>query len=538
MIGRGLDVGEQVDRYEVVRLLGAGAMARVYEVRHVALNAPCAMKVLQVAHGSICERMLREGRVQASLRHRNVVSVMDTLVVDGLPALVMELVDGPDLDRFIQERSPIPLDLVLSLGEGVVKGVRAAHRAGHLHRDLKPANVLVSREDDEWVPRVADFGLTKALGDPSGPSSATRTGQVMGSPAYMAPEQARDAKGVDVRADVFSLGCILYELVTGERAFDGPDYVATLARIATGAYVPVRDLRPDLPVGMAEAIEGSLVVDREARIPDCDTLLAVWRGERGFEVTPSGPADTMAALLGPVAGVTLAPSPSITTLGDGSTVPAPPPPSSHRGWLRGTLLLAGAVVAGGCALALGLGVGAVGLLAVGDRSEPSPAVVPEDAPGAPSPVPEALAEPLQTPSQPEDVAPPPVDRRAAVPPTPVPRRVRGLGLHKAPTPVVVAPSPVVVAPSPVEEPPVSTAVQPPPAPVAMGEVRVEGTAREVWLLRDGERYAAGAVPVGTYRILAGFSDAAIEDQGLQVLVPPKGRVVVHCDGLGWRCVRR
>ena len=198
-------------------------MGVVYAVRHIQLGAPYALKLLKITGDSrkvraIRARLLTEGRIQASLRHRNIVTVTDTVLIDDQPGLVMEWVDGTNLDAFIEKRSPLPLDLIESVGRSIIRGVRAAHAAGHLHRDLKPDNILIADEDGEWVPKVADFGLAKVLQDDGIAGASTVHGSVFGTPQYMSPEQAMDSKSVDERTDVFALGCILYELCTGTRA--------------------------------------------------------------------------------------------------------------------------------------------------------------------------------------------------------------------------------------------------------------------------------------------------------------------------------
>lgn len=333
-----LEPGRSIERYEVVGPLGAGGMASVARVRHRELGVDFALKLLHVDDPRVRERLLIEGRVQASLRHPNVLSVIDVFPVDGQPALVLEFVDGPSLDKHLRDRAPLPLSEVQALGAGIIRGMRAAHRAGCLHRDLKPANILLARDDEGWVPKVADFGLAKSGEHDSG---ATRTGQVMGTPAYMSPEQARDTKGVDARSDVFSLGCVLYELATGRRAFDGASMLVTLARIAAGSYAAPQTIRPDLPDEMVAAIRGALVVDPERRIPSCDVLLAVWRGEQTFEVSAAAEL-SMPTFFADVVGA----SPSESTwypdaAGDpaanasaapaDSTLPGKPPPRAPDG---------------------------------------------------------------------------------------------------------------------------------------------------------------------------------------------------------------
>lgn len=189
--------------------------------------------------------------------------------MDGDLGLVMELVDGPTLAELLQD-GPLTLPEADVLARGLLDGVRAAHARGFVHRDLKPGNVLLARIDETLVPKIADFGLAKALAEP-GDTARTRAGTGLGTPPYMAPEQIRDAATADARADLFSLGAIFQELVTGRRAFDGPDVWEIFRAIQEGRAAP---LPPELPDRMAEAIRGALTVDRDRRIPTAAALTA------------------------------------------------------------------------------------------------------------------------------------------------------------------------------------------------------------------------------------------------------------------------
>lgn len=270
-------LGRNIDRYVVEKLLGRGAMAAVYRVRHRTLNTLHALKVLTLAGDRVRERLVQEGQVQAQLRHPNVLSVTDVLDVDGAPGLLMEFIDGPTLEGYIEAQA-LPLDQAESLFRGVLLGVAEAHGVGLVHRDLKPANVLVAYTSRGPVPKVADFGLAKVLADEEGGGGLhrTRSGSTMGTPAYMAPEQIRDAKHVDHRADIFSLGAILYELVARRRPFEGEDILAVFNAVASGQYRPLEGA----PDRVNLAVSGALTVRRDARIPDCETLLDVLDGKR------------------------------------------------------------------------------------------------------------------------------------------------------------------------------------------------------------------------------------------------------------------
>lgn len=278
-----LSPGQTIDRYTVEAVIGHGGTAVVYLVRHKQLNSQHALKVLSLTSSAIRERLLREGRVQAALQHVNIVTVTDVLDIEGNPGLLMEHIDGPSLDQAMK-RYKINLRDGLTLFRGVVAGVRAAHHHGLVHRDLKPANVLLFRSPEGFVPKVTDFGLAKLLVGSKQELGQTRQGIAMGTPAYMAPEQIRDARAVDQRADLFSLGCILYELATRQRAFPGDQALEIYNNIVAGRYTPPEEIVPDLPDAVIQAIDGCLILDREQRIPDCETLLQVLSGRQVWQV--------------------------------------------------------------------------------------------------------------------------------------------------------------------------------------------------------------------------------------------------------------
>ncbi len=284
-----MEPGTSVDRYTVEAQLGEGGIAVVYRVRHARLQTSHAMKVLKLPHAAIQDRLLQEGRIQASLQHPNIVSVTDVVDVDGSPGLVMEYVDGSNLEQLLLDRR-LSFEQADHLARGILNGTRAAHGVGLIHRDLKPANILLAVKGSEMIPKITDFGLAKLLDDahPAGASPTgaapprsglTRSGVAMGTPSYMAPEQIRSAADVDVRADVFSLGAILYELVTGQRAYDSEDLLALFNAIAQGRRTPLTDLVPDIPRRMQRAIDGALRVDPDERIANTEALLQVWTGE-------------------------------------------------------------------------------------------------------------------------------------------------------------------------------------------------------------------------------------------------------------------
>lgn len=266
-----LSPGERIDRYEVLSVLGQGGMAVVYRARHVELGSEHAIKLLIAVKPELQERLLQEGRIQARLHHPNLVRVHDVLRVDGRPALVMEFVDGPSLDAYVASRK-LPLEALERLFRGVCAGVAHAHSNGMIHRDLKPANVLVHVVDGVAIPKVTDFGIAKVL--ELGDSGGTSAGTAMGTPRYMAPEQIRNAKGVDAGADVYALGSMLYELVSGQPLVDSVDLVGIYER-AMKDEVPDLGAIPGVPERIVNTVRHALRGERRNRVPDAATLLRV-----------------------------------------------------------------------------------------------------------------------------------------------------------------------------------------------------------------------------------------------------------------------
>ena len=265
--------GDTIGRFQVERLLGEGGIAQVYAVRHRRLGTLHALKLLTLQRPGLAERLLQEGRIQAQLRHPNLVAVTDVVEEDDGIGLVLEYVEGMGLDDCLTD-GPMPCDEALELFEQVLRGVGAAHAAGVLHRDLKPGNILLTTIGDHVVAKVADFGIAKIASEELASSARTLANTAMGTPGYMAPEQVRDSANVDARADVFALGAILYEMVSGRRAFGTGDVLTILNRTASGDYTPLSELIEDCPFDLDFAIRTALNVDPDERFPDCQRFAA------------------------------------------------------------------------------------------------------------------------------------------------------------------------------------------------------------------------------------------------------------------------
>ena len=230
-------------------------------------------------------RAIQEGKVQASLRHPNVVAVTDIVACRGSPALVLEYVAGPSLDQLLHARR-LSLEEFDRLSRGILRGAAFAHDHGVVHRDLKPGNILLEVVGNTLVPRVTDFGIAKLLAVLPD-AVRTQAGAVMGTPPYMAPEQGMDASLVDERADVWALGVVLYEMATSRTPFDGlpPDLHAVLTEHG-------------LPPRMANTIARALRVDPSERWANATELAMAWTGgqpDSNTDVGASCSPATMAA---------------------------------------------------------------------------------------------------------------------------------------------------------------------------------------------------------------------------------------------------
>ncbi len=225
--------------YEITAPLGAGGMGEVYRARDTRLGRDVALKVLPEVFARDAERMARferEAKVLASLNHPNIASIYGLEESGSVRALVMELVEGPTLSDRIKSGA-VPLDEALPIAKQMAEALEYAHERGIIHRDLKPSNVKVTREG---AVKILDFGLAKALerdtseeelqNSPTLTAAATRAGVLLGTAAYMSPEQAR-GKRVDRRADIWAFGCVLYEMLTGQRTFAGETTSDTLAAV-------------------------------------------------------------------------------------------------------------------------------------------------------------------------------------------------------------------------------------------------------------------------------------------------------------------
>src|SRR5437763_6063350 len=255
-------VGEVLsDRYELEELVGSGGMSSVYRAHDRLLDRKVALKILHeqyTADEDYVERFRREARAVAALSHPNIVTVIDHGEHENKQFIVFEYVDGDNLKRVIERRGPAPVATALELAMQVARGLSYAHQNGLVHRDVKPQNVLLNGDGQA---KVVDFGITRSLDVQSG---LTRTGTVMGTSDYIAPEQAQGLP-VDEHTDVYALGVVLYELLTGEVPFPGENFVAVAMRHINDPLPTLRDKRPDVSPRLEAAVRRAMAKDPAER---------------------------------------------------------------------------------------------------------------------------------------------------------------------------------------------------------------------------------------------------------------------------------
>lgn len=315
-----LQVGDRVDRFVVEAFLGEGGISHVYKVRHHQLGTVHALKMMALKSTSLTQRLLREGRIQANLSHPGVVAVTDIIEHDGFTGLLMEHVEGRSLDLVLGRTGAPPLPDAMALFRQVLAGVAAAHEAGVLHRDLKPGNVLLQPQGEGVVAKVTDFGIAKMAIDPG--AVQTQQSDLMGTPGYMAPEQADDPTKVDARADVYSLGAILYCLVTGRPPFMPGSVLTLLAAARSGDFRPVAAVAPHVPDRIAWVVERCLAPDPADRFEDCRALADALYGDGGptFDAEVAGAVPAVLHVPGAM-------TPAAKTLQAGGAETAVPPPT-------------------------------------------------------------------------------------------------------------------------------------------------------------------------------------------------------------------
>ncbi|HEV8549658.1 MAG TPA: serine/threonine-protein kinase, partial [Polyangiaceae bacterium] len=270
-------------KYRIVRLIGDGGMGSVYEARHEGLRTEVALKFLHedlAGRAGLSERFLQEARVAATIRSPHVAHVTDVDVgPNGQPYLVMELLVGESLQHRLDRERKLPVPVAVDFSLQIASGLEAAHALGVVHRDLKPDNVFVTPGTGGPLLKLIDFGIAKLY---EGQRGLTRAGVVMGTAEYMPPEQLYAASDVDGRADVYALGVMLFEMLSGRRPADGDDAQAIVGKVMAGQVLSLAALEPGLPQGLVELVRRATAADRDARLASANELrkaLAAFAGE-------------------------------------------------------------------------------------------------------------------------------------------------------------------------------------------------------------------------------------------------------------------
>jgi serine/threonine protein kinase len=261
-------IGRTIQQYRILERLGAGGMGEIYKAQDTRLNRLVAIKVLSTANGGDSEsrrRFMQEAQAASTLNHPNIITIYDILTEDDLDFMVMEFVQGKTLAETLAADGPFKPAMVLQYSIQIADGLAAAHAAGIVHRDLKPGNIMVTPQGRV---KILDFGLAKmtvprgpvSLSDVTetvGPAPMTQQGAIVGTVSYMSPEQAQGSR-VDARSDIFSLGSVLYELLTGKKAFPGDTPLLILTAILRDEPKPIEEYAPEAPTGLVSTIHRAL----------------------------------------------------------------------------------------------------------------------------------------------------------------------------------------------------------------------------------------------------------------------------------------
>src|SRR5438128_7142647 len=339
-------------RYRIIRKLGSGGMANVYLAEDQELGRRVAIKILNDRHAGdeqFVERFRREAKNAASLSHPNIVSIYDRGEAEGTYYIAMEYLEGRSLKELILSRGPAPASVAIDYARQILSALRFAHRNGIVHRDIKPHNVLV---DAEGRVKVTDFGIARA-----GASQMTEAGSIVGTAQYLSPEQARGTD-VDQRSDLYSLGVVLYELITGTLPFNGDTPVEIAMKHLSTVPEPPSKRRPDVPRDLDLVVMRALAKDPEDRYQSAEEmdgdLDRFMRGSAISPLTEESATQIMRAPTGPLAATaaTMIAPPRRTAQ------PPPPPPSVyydleepiHRRpvwpWIAALLFVIGAGIGG------------------------------------------------------------------------------------------------------------------------------------------------------------------------------------------------
>ena len=278
-------------RIRLERFLGRGGMGEVWAAKHEVPGKRCALKFL---HGSGApgetqlQRFAREARAACTIDHPGVIDVHDVFALDdGAPVMVMELLDGETLAAKLQRDAPLPVGEAADLLMQIASAIGAAHAAGVVHRDIKPSNIFLVASEGDTAVKVLDFGIAKLL---SNADPATTTGRVVGTPAYMAPEQLRGERDIDHRADIWAMGVLVYEMLSAKRPLEGHSVGEIVEQLLTEGVPPLRVLAPEAPHDLAVVARSMLERDRVRRPDDLRAFTGVLKKYTERQIRLFGPA--------------------------------------------------------------------------------------------------------------------------------------------------------------------------------------------------------------------------------------------------------
>ncbi|AUX47049.1 uncharacterized protein SOCE26_085610 [Sorangium cellulosum] len=291
-------------RYRLVKLLGAGASGSVWAAKNELIDRDVALKVMRpdVAEDAVAlQRFFNEAKASGRVRSPSIVEILDLgQAEDGSPFLVFELLIGEGLDEWLRRERTIEPETLVEIFTGLARALDMAHQQGIIHRDLKPANLYIHRNHQgELIGKILDFGISKVM-EKEHNFALTRTGCVVGSPAYMSPEQAAGREDIDARADIWSLGVVMYEALTGTLPHQAPNYNALMVRILSKDCDPIAARNPGLPPRLCQIVDACLRREREDRIASAGALAkeleavrrelraARFRGQQGRRASDHG----------------------------------------------------------------------------------------------------------------------------------------------------------------------------------------------------------------------------------------------------------
>ena len=322
-------------KYRIVRLIGDGGMGVVYEARHEVLGSGVALKFLHAdlaKRPGLTQRFLQEARVSATIQSSHVTHVTDVdTAQDGSPYLVMELLHGQSLQAMLDRQGKLPGDQAVDFTLQILAGLEAAHATGVVHRDMKPDNVFVTPSGGGPLLKLIDFGIAKLRASSEFTKGLTRAGVVMGTPEYMAPEQLISAQTTDHRADLYSVGVMLFEMLAGCRPADGDDAEIIVAAVEGGRVRRLNDVAPGLAGGLVAVVERAMRPNREERFESASAMrlaLAQFAGQLSHAGRLAATAEPLTPLPTPASAALLSLPAHITNPPANPAVPKTLPPDA------------------------------------------------------------------------------------------------------------------------------------------------------------------------------------------------------------------